>query len=96
MTGLATPALWLLRRVTGLRLYHLLAATFAIAAALVGLALGFWWIGEQADSTVGPVGVVLVTAAYMATATVLLGFALVVSWRLLIARVRRTLGLAEL
>ncbi len=94
MKGMATPALWMLRWATGVRLYHLFAASLAIAVALVGLAIPFWWLGEHADSAIGVFGVLFALAAYLATATVLLGFAVMAIGRLLVGRIRRTLGLA--
>ena len=93
MQAMATPALWLLRWATGVRLYHLFAVSLAIAVALAGLALPFWWLGERADSAVGVLGVLFALGAYLAAATVLLGFSVVTLGRLLVGRLRRTLGL---
>ena len=93
MKGMATPALWLLRRATGVRLYHLFAVSLAIAVALAGLALPFWWLGEHADNAIGVPGVLFAMAAYLTTATVLLGFSVIALGRLLVGRIRRTLGL---
>src|SRR5664280_2678102 len=53
MTGMATPAFWMLRRATGVRIYHVLAATSMVAAALIALALPFWWLGTQAAGRAG-------------------------------------------
>lgn len=91
--GMAKPALWMLRWVTGVRLYHLLAALLALAVALVALAVPFWWLGEHADGAIGPFGVLVAAGAYLAAATVLFGFSLVAVCRLLLGRIRRTLGL---
>ena len=92
MTGMATPAFWMLRRATGVRIYHVLAATSMVAAALLALALPFWWLGTQAAGSAGVIGVILIIAAYLASATVVLGFSVVLLWRALVSRVRRTLG----
>ncbi len=92
MNAIAAPAFWILRSLTGVRIYHVLATCFVLVAALVALALPFWWIGAHAESAIGPVGAIVAVCAYLASATVLLGLSTVVLWRLLAARVRRTFG----
>jgi hypothetical protein len=92
MQGMATPAFWMLRRATGVRIYHVLGATLMVAAALLALALPFWWLGTHAATSAGVIGVLLIAGTYLASATVLLGFSVVLLWRALISRVRRTLG----
>lgn len=93
MKGIATPAFWMLRRATGVRLYHLFVAVFAVAAALLALALPFWWLGTHAAGSAGVIGVILILAAYLASATVVMGFSVVLLWRALVVRVRRNLGI---
>jgi len=91
---MATPAFWMIRRATGVRVYHLFAAALMVAAAMLSLALPFWWLGTHAASSAGVIGVILIVAAYLASATVVLGFSVVLLWRALLSRVRRTLGVA--
>ncbi len=91
MKGIATPAFWMLRRATGVRVYHVFAATLMVVAALLAMAVPFWWLGTHAASSTGVIGVLLIAGAYLASATVLLGFSVVLLWRALVSRVRRTL-----
>ena len=92
MKNMATPAFWMLRWATGVRVYHVFAATLMVAAALLALALPFWWLGTHAATSAGVIGVILIATAYLASATIVLGFSVVLLWRALVSRVRRTLG----
>jgi|GEM_PF-2995597 hypothetical protein len=87
---LSSPsALWLLRRLTGYRLKHLLALALLPAVLLAGVAIPFWWLGEQADAAAGIAGVLLVAVAYLSVSTLVLAFSTLLLGRLVLARVRR-------
>jgi len=92
MKSIATPAFWMFSRATGVRIHHVFAATLMVAAALLALALPFWWLGTHAATSAGVIGVILIATAYLASATIVLGFSVVLLWRALVSRVRRTLG----
>jgi hypothetical protein len=92
MHGLSGPAFWLLRRLTGFRLYHLLALTLASTVALGGMAVPFWWLGEQADAAIGPLGFAIAAIAYVSAGTLLLAAAVIVVARVLRGRIRRLLA----
>jgi len=83
------PVLWLLGRLTGYRLRHLLALTVVLAGAVIGVAIAFWWLGERADSAAGLVGVLIVASAYVWAVTVVLALTFFAVARLTVARVRR-------
>lgn len=87
MHGLTAPVYWLVRRWTGYRLYHLLALVLVMAAAVVGLAVPFWWLGERAGDA-GFVGVVIVSLAYLYVVTLVLAFSAIVVARLVLQRIR--------
>jgi hypothetical protein len=89
MHGPWAPAVWLLRYVTGYRLYHLLALIVALSVTLGGMALPFWWLGEQADALIGPVGFVIVAIVYLYAAMLVLALAAIAVGRLLLGRLRR-------
>jgi dolichol kinase len=89
--GLATPVYWLLRRWTGYRLYHLLALVGGLAATIVGLAIPFWWLGEQAETVAGLTGFVIVSLVYLYVVALVLAFSAIVVTRLIIRRVRNLL-----
>lgn len=95
VNAITTPALWILRSITGVRIYHVLATCLLLVGALAALALPFWWLGAHAESAIGPVGAIVVTGTYLASATVLLGVSAVLLWRLLVARIRRTFALLQ-
>jgi hypothetical protein len=95
MHGLSAPALWLLRRWTGYRLYHLLAVCFALVTTLVGLALPFWWLGEHAEAAAGVAGVIVVSLAYLSAATLVLAVSAFVTGRIVLGRIRRALRLSR-
>ena len=91
---MATPALWMLRWATGVRLYHLFAALARdrgrarrARASRSGGSASTPTAPSACSGSCSPLG------AYLATATVLLGFSVVAVGRLLVGRVRRTLGL---
>ena len=90
--GLAAPVYWLLRRWTGYRLYHLLAFVAVLVLVLGGMAIPFWWLGEQAGNVAGVAGVVIVSAAYLYAAALVLAFSAIVVARLLVSRLRRLVG----
>ena len=87
--GLAGPVYWLLRRWTGYRLYHLLAFIAVLVLIVGGMAIPFWWLGEQAGNVAGVAGVVIVSAAYLYAATLVLAFSVIVVARLLFGRARK-------
>ena len=89
---LATRILWVLRSLTGYRLYHLVGALFAVALALAAMALPFVWLGEAADGVAGIAGIVLVALAYCYVAMLTLAFAAIVMGRLAFGRLRRSLS----
>ncbi|HWX97335.1 MAG TPA: hypothetical protein VNZ01_10850 [Solirubrobacteraceae bacterium] len=89
MHGLSAPAFWLLRRLTGLRLYHLLALLVVLTIVVGGMAVPFWWLGERADAAIGAFGFVLVAIAYLYAALLVLAATAVILGRLLVGRVRR-------
>jgi fucose 4-O-acetylase-like acetyltransferase len=86
--GLATPLFWLLRRWTGYRLYHLLALVVVLLVTLGGLAIPFWWLGEQAESVAGLTGFVIVSLLYLYAAALVLVFSAIVVARLIVRRLR--------
>jgi hypothetical protein len=92
MRAFAAPALWLLRHATGLRLYHLLGLAFALAATLAAMAVPFWWLAEQADGVLGPLGFAIAALAYLYATVLVLAFAALLAARMLAGRIRRTLA----
>lgn len=88
MHGLATPLYWLIRRWTGYRLYHLVALVIVLLVTLAGLAVPFWWLGEQAESIAGLTGFVIVSLLYLYAAALVLAFAAIVVARSIIRRLR--------
>jgi fucose 4-O-acetylase-like acetyltransferase len=90
--GLAAPVYWLLRRWTGFRLYHLLAFVAVLVLVVGGMAIPFWWLGEQAGNVAGVAGVVIVSAAYLYAAVLVLVFSMIVVARLLVSRFRTLVG----
>jgi hypothetical protein len=93
MTSFSSPALWIVGRVTGLRVYHLVAAALAVVAMLSALALPFWWLGQQADSVAGVFGLLFVMLAYFSTSVVVLVASALLAGRFAVGRIRRTLRL---
>ena len=91
MHGLATPLYWLVRRWTGYRLYHVVALTIVLLVTLVGLAIPFWWLGEQAESLAGLTGFVIVSLLYLYAAALVLAFAAIVVARSVVRRLRKLL-----
>jgi fucose 4-O-acetylase-like acetyltransferase len=89
--GLASPVYWLLRRRTGYRLYHLLALVLLLLLTLGGLAIPFWWLGEQAETVAGLTGFVIVSLLYLYAVSLVLIFATIVVARLVIRRLRNLL-----
>jgi hypothetical protein len=89
MQAWSSPALWLLRRLTGYRLKHLLAVALLLTVLLMGVAIPFWWLGEEADAAAGIAGVLLVAVAYLSVSTLVLAFSALLLGRLVFARVRR-------
>ena len=89
MHGLATPLYWLVRRWTGYRLYHALALTIVLLVTLAGLAIPFWWLGEQAEALAGLTGFVIVSLLYLYAAALVLAFAAIVVARSIIRRLRK-------
>jgi fucose 4-O-acetylase-like acetyltransferase len=87
-TPIAT-ALWLLRRITGYRLRHVLAAAFVMALGVAAATLAFWWLGQRADAAIGFVGVLAVALAYLCSVALGLGVALYAAARVTAGRVRR-------
>jgi hypothetical protein len=92
MHGPWAAAIWLLRYLTGYRLYHVLVLIVALAVTLAGMALPFWWLGDQAHAVVGPIGFVIVAIAYLYAVMVVLALAVIVAGRLLLGRLRRRLA----
>jgi fucose 4-O-acetylase-like acetyltransferase len=88
MHGLAAPVYWLLRRWTGYRLYHLLALVLVLLLTLGGLAIPFWWLGEQAETIAGLTGFVIVSLLYLYAVSMVLLFATIVVARLVVRRLR--------
>jgi len=86
--GLASPVYWLLRRWTGYRLYHLLALVLVLLLTLGGLAIPFWWLGEQAETVAGLTGFVIVSLLYLYAVSLVLIFTTIVVARLVIRRLR--------
>jgi fucose 4-O-acetylase-like acetyltransferase len=86
--GLATPVYWLIRRWTGYRLYHLFALVLVLLLTLGGLAIPFWWLGEQAETVAGLAGFVVVSLLYLYAVGLVLVFTAVVIARLIIRRLR--------
>jgi fucose 4-O-acetylase-like acetyltransferase len=86
--GLASPVYWLLRRWTGYRLYHLLALVLLLLLTLGGLAIPFWWLGEQAETIAGLTGFAIVSLLYLYAVSLVLIFATIVVARLVIRRLR--------
>jgi fucose 4-O-acetylase-like acetyltransferase len=88
MYGLWAPLYWLVRRWTGYRLYHLLALVLVMAAAVVGLAVPFWWLGERAGDVAGFAGVLIVSLAYLYVVALVLAFSAIVVARVVLQRIR--------
>ena len=88
MHGLASPVYWLLRRWTGYRLYHLLGLVAVLLLTLGGLAIPFWWLGEQAETVAGLTGFVIVSLLYLYAVSLVLVFTTIVVARLVIRRLR--------
>jgi hypothetical protein len=89
MHGPWALAVWLLRHLTGYRLYHLFALIAALVVTLGAMAFPFLWLGERADAVVGPVGFVIVAIVYMYSAMLVFALAAIVVGRLLLGRLRR-------
>jgi hypothetical protein len=89
MHGFWAPALWLVRYLTGYRLRHAVVAVLALAVALAAIAVPFWWLGEQADAAIGPLGLVILAMAYLYAAASALAVAAVLVVRLLVGRLGR-------
>lgn len=89
MHGLATPLYWLIRRWTGYRLYHVVALAVVLLVTLGGLAIPFWWLGEQAESLAGLTGFVIVSLLYLYAAALVLAFSAIVVARSVARRLRR-------
>ncbi len=89
---MTAPALWLLRYLTGYRPYHVIAFVLALTVSLGALAIPFWWLAEQAHGVAGPLAFVLLAVAYLYAAMLLLGVAAAVAVRLVLARLRRSIG----
>jgi fucose 4-O-acetylase-like acetyltransferase len=89
MHGLATPLYWLVRRWTGYRLYHVVALVIVLLVTLGGLAIPFWWLGEQAESVAGLTGFVIVSLLYLYAAALVLAFAAIVVARSVVRRLRK-------
>jgi hypothetical protein len=86
--GLGAPVYWLLRRWTGYRLYHLLGLVFVLTVTVGGLAIPFWWLGEQAETIAGFAGFVIVSLVYLYVVTLVLVFSAIVVTRLIVRRIR--------
>jgi len=95
MAGFTSVALWFARRLTGYRTYHLFVLSFLLVIVLVGLAIPFWWLGEQANAIAGLPGVALVFFSYLSSAAVVLVAAAIAVGRLVIGRIRRSLQLSR-
>ena len=82
MSSFAPFAYWLLRRLTGYRLYHLVGLVAVVITALCALAVPFWLLAEQAaslDGLAGVAGVGIVSIAYLcAAASMLVAFTILV------------------
>jgi len=92
MHGLASPAYWLIRRLTGYRLYHLVAVLLVVVATIGALAIPFWQLAELAEGVAGFAGLALVALAYLYTAVLVLAAAAVLVGGLVIRRVRNLLS----
>jgi hypothetical protein len=88
MHGLATPLYWLVRRWTGYRLYHVIALVLVLLVTLGGLAIPFWWLGEQAEAVAGLTGFVIVSLLYLYAAALVLAFSAIVVARSVVRRLR--------
>src|ERR1700676_638058 len=88
MHGLAAPVYWLLRRWSGYRLYRPLALVRLLVLTLGGLAVPFWWLGEQAETVAGLTGFVIVSLLYLYAVSMVLLFATIVVARLVVRRLR--------
>jgi hypothetical protein len=86
----AAPVLWLLRRTTGVRLGHLIGLLLVLPVGLAALAVPFWWLAEQMDGVLGPVGFAIAALLYLYAAVLALGAAAALIGRLLLGRIRRT------
>ena len=86
----AAPILWLLRRTTGVRVHHLIGLVLAFVVGLAALAVPFWWLAEQVDGMLGPVGFALAALLYLYAALLALGVAAALIGRVLLGRIRRT------
>lgn len=95
MSHMTAPVLWLLRRWTGYRPYHLLALVAALTVTLGCMGVAFWWLGEQAEAVAGPLGIALIALIYLYAAMLVLALAAVVVARLIIGRLRNSIGLSR-
>jgi hypothetical protein len=84
------PALWLLRRTTGVRLHHLIGLVLVLVVGLAALAVPFWWLADQVDGMLGPVGFAIAALLYLYAAVLALGVAAALIGRVLLGRLRRT------
>jgi hypothetical protein len=89
MHGIAAPAYWLIRRLTGYRVYHLLALVLVVAAALGALAIPFWQLAEWADGVAGFVGFAIVSLAYLYAAMLVLLASTIIAGGLVVRRIRQ-------
>jgi len=86
------PAIWLLARLTGWRLRHLVVFALALASSLAAVGAGAWWLAERADSTLGAAGVLLVLFAYLVASAGVVVLCTILAGRLLLVRARRSLA----
>jgi Na+-driven multidrug efflux pump len=86
----AAPALWLLRRTTGVRLHHVVGLVLVLVVGLAALAVPFWWLAEQVNGVLGPVGFAIAALLYLYAAVLALGVAAALIGRVLLGRIRRT------
>jgi Na+-driven multidrug efflux pump len=86
----AAPALWLLRRTTGVRLHHVVGLVLVLVVSLAALAVPFWWLAEQVNGVLGPVGFAIAALLYLYAAVLALGVAAALIGRVLLGRIRRT------
>src|SRR5208282_4745070 len=88
MPGFTSAACIVLRRLTGYRLYHLLAVAFVLVSVLGALAIAFWWLGQRAEGVAGVAAVAVVALAYLYAAMAVLVVATAIVFGLTVRRVR--------
>lgn len=87
------PALAMLGRLTGLRVWHFATGAAALALALAALVVPFWLFAQAAAPTLGLLAFLIALLAYGMCAAALVAASAVLTGRVVLERFRRALTL---